>query len=140
MLRVSLSRKWSQDSNPGPWVCSEPHHCADALKSKVGGVLTPFCSCSCLHAYTDSRKCLCQMVPESKSLFGYIDSKGRKAWRVDPDMQSRSQAVLALLLVGGPQTLPDHPELQSPSHLTPNLGLNYHAGQGSRLPSHSGIL
>lgn len=38
------------------------------------------------------------------------------------------------------ETLSDHPVLQSPSHLAPNLGLNYHAGQGSWLPSHTHIL
>ena len=44
-----------------------------------------------------------------------------------------------VLLVGGSQTRPDHPVLQSPSHLSPNLGLNYHAGQRSRLFCHTRI-
>ena len=60
-----------------------------------------------------------------------------------PEILSRSQqrsTLSSLSSLGGPQTVPDHPALQSPPHIAPNLGLNYYTGQGSRLPSHTRIL
>lgn len=71
----------------------------------------------------------------------------KKAGKIDLEIQSKppgrsTQGTSLRCLFGGriSETMSDHPVLQSPSHLAPNPGLNYHAGQGSRFPSHTHIL
>lgn len=66
----------------------------------------------------------------------------REAWKQTQRQQAETSVEIGWvsLLPWKNLVLSDHPAEQNASHLTHNLGLNYHPGQGSWLSGHTSIL